>query len=88
MATLIGKVTGSHAYFVNFVSRRNMSWMHQDPLAEAPVGPPPVKPGTEESEGHVADPSIPNRLVSTKQANKPFLACVFLHVFFPPECHV
>lgn len=63
-----------------------MSWM-ANPFSEAPVGPPPSPPpqavGETDAlpEGKARDPSIPGRIVSTKQANKPFLA--FVYVIYP-----
>lgn len=54
-----------------------MSWLLN------PHGDPPVANTTtkEDEEPKVADPSIPGRKVSTKKANQPFLACVFIPNF-------
>ncbi|KAL4264196.1 Cytochrome b5 heme-binding domain-containing protein [Pleurotus pulmonarius] len=48
-----------------------MSWLKEMAGGEAPA---PYKEPSGPSEAKVKDPAIPNRMVSTKTANKPFLA--------------
>jgi len=54
-----------------------MSWLkelHGGTPAQ-PYVEPPANPGAP-AEPKVRDPVIPDRMVSNKQANRPFLACV------------
>lgn len=51
-----------------------MSWL-KDFAGGDPLPPYTGDPG----EPKVKDPSIPNRMVSDKPANRPFLAYVYLH---------
>lgn len=50
----------------------NMSWMKDLAGGERP------HPYVDDSTEKIADPSNPNRMVSNKKANRPFLACVFM----------
>ncbi|KAF9008831.1 cytochrome b5-like heme/steroid binding domain-containing protein [Cyathus striatus] len=49
-----------------------MSWLKE--MAGGPALPPYKEPAGPSSEPKVSDPAIPNRMVSNKSANRPFLA--------------
>jgi hypothetical protein len=62
-----------------------MSWL-MNPHGNAPVRSPGAAPPTDEDElPKVPDPNIADRMVSTKPANQPFLACVLIHHVICPR---
>jgi hypothetical protein len=72
---------GSFAFLLNqssLISVSLMSWIKE--MAGGEAMPPYVETDSP-SNPKVKDPSIPNRMVSTKPANRPFLAYVLIPNF-------
>jgi hypothetical protein len=62
-----------------------MSWL-MNPRGDAPVRSPGAAPSIDEDEvPMVPDPNIADRMVSTKPANQPFLACAPIHHIICPR---